>query len=113
MFAKLNFKVEGRGPQKNDSWRINLTIFTTISQIVYAEDYIEDCRNGGKNSDAILLSAGIEKELRGTHLAALEVQKELLVMEGRGDLKASIDLKYAQACSIELARKNLHRRHKK
>ena len=116
MFANLNFKVEGRGPQRKDPWLTNPTIFTTISQIVYAEDYIENCRNSGGSRgtcDAILLSAGIERELRGTHRAALEVQRKLLEMKGWGDLKAHIDSKYAQACSTELAGKNIPRRHKK
>lgn len=113
MYANLNFNVEGPGPQKKDSWLMNPTIFTTISQIVYAEDYIENCRNGGGTGDVILLSAGIEKKLRGTHRAALEVQRKILEMNEWGDLKAHVDLKYAQACSTELAGKDIKRRHKK
>lgn len=103
LFAKLNFKVEGRGPQKKDSWLLNPTIFTTINQIIYAEEYIEGCSkeswNGGSTSNAILLSAIIEKELRGVHPVALEVQSRLLEMEGWGDMKALLALKYTQAYS--------------
>lgn len=106
MFAKLNFKVEGRGPHKKGSWQKNLTVFTTLSQIIYAEDYIENCskegRNDGKTSDAILLSAGIEKELRGAHPEVREVERKILEMEGWDDLKALVDVKYAQACSTTL-----------
>ncbi len=113
MFTKLNFKVEGRGPHKNGPWLKNPTIFTTMSQIVYAEDYIERCSkeswNGGRTSDAILLSAGIEKELRGAHPAVREVESKILEMEGWGDLKALIDLKYAQASSTELTGKKIER----
>ena len=109
MFAKLNFKVEGRGPHKKDLWLKNPTIFTTMSQIVYAEDYIEDCRNGGRTSDAILLSAGIEKELRGAHPAVREVESKILEMEGWDDLKALVDLKYAQASGTELTGNKIER----
>ena len=114
MFAKLNFKVEGRGPQKKDRWLLNPTIFTTINQIIYAEEYIEGCSkeswNGsGRTSDAILLSAVIEKELQGVHPVALEVQSKLLEMEGWGDMKALLALKYAQACSTQLTTKKIER----
>ena len=113
MFAKLNFKVEGRGPHKKDPWLKNPTIFTTMNQIIYAEDYIGGCGrgsgNGGETSDAILLSAGIEKELRGAHPAVREVERKILEMEGGGDLKALIDLKYAQAFSTDLTGKEIER----
>lgn len=113
MFAKLNFKVEGRGPHKKNPWLNNPTIFSTMSQIIYAEDYIEGCskesRIGGRTSDAILLSAGIEKELRGAHPVVREVESKILEMEGWDDLKALIGLKYAQACSIALTGKKTGR----
>lgn len=114
MFAKLNFKVEGRGPQKKDRWLLNPTIFTTINQIIYAEEYIESCSkeswNDGRASNAILLSAVIEKELQGVHPVALEVQSKLLEMEGWGDMKALLALKYAQACSTQLTANKIERR---
>lgn len=102
MFGKLNFKVEGRGPQKNYSWLRNPTIFTNMNAIAYAEEYLEDCRKedrvGGKRSDQILLSAGIEKQLRSQYSAVREVERKILEMEGWDDMKALIDLKYPQAC---------------
>ena len=113
MFAKLNFKVEGRGPQKKDPWLLNPTIFTTINQIIYAEKYIEGCSkeswDGDRASNAILLSAVIEKQLRGVHPVALEVQSKLLEMEGWGDMKALLALKYAQACRTQLTTKKIER----
>ena len=116
IFATLNFKVEGRGPHKKDPWLRNPTIFTTMSQIIYAEEYIEGCskgsRDGGRNSHLSLLSAGIEKELRGAHPAVREVERKILEMEGWDDLKALIDLKYAQVCSTALAEKKFQSPHK-
>ena len=102
MFQKLNFKVESRGPQINYSWRRNPTIFSTMNAIVYAEEYLEDCRkesrDGGRIPNPILLSAGIEKQFRSRYPAVREVERKILEMEGWEDMKALIDLKYPQAC---------------
>lgn len=104
MFGKFNFKVEGRGPQKNGLWLRNPTIFSTISAIAYAEEYLEECRKesmgGDRVTDPILLSAGIEKQFRSQYPAAVQdVERKILELEGWDDMKALIDLKYAQACS--------------
>lgn len=106
MFSNLNFKVEDRGPHKNDSWQNNPTIFTTLSQIVYAQEYLEGCSkeiwNGSITSDATFLSVGIEKQLRAEHPLVREVISKFIEMEGWRDLKALVDKRYAQALNIRL-----------
>ena len=105
MFGIFNFKVEGRGPQKNGPWLRNPTIFSTINAIAYTEEYLEDCRkesmvgDGDRITDQILLSAGIEKQSRSQYPATVrDVERKILELEGWDDMKALIDLKYAQAC---------------
>lgn len=103
MFGIFNFKVEGRGPQKNGLWLRNPTIFSTINAIAYAEEYLEDCRKESMGhdriTDQILLSDGIEKQFRSQYSATVrDVERKILELEGWDDMKALIDLKYAQAC---------------
>lgn len=117
MFGIFNFKVEGRGPQKNGPWLRNPTIFSTINAIAYAEEYLEDCRKesmgGDRITDQILLSAGIEKQLRSQYPATVrDVERKILELEGWDDMKALIDLKYAQACGTAPIAKDHNSREK-
>lgn len=107
MFAKLNFKVEGRAPPIGDPLQRNATIFSTMQEIVYVEEHLEQCRKecrkdskarpAGKTSEPGSLSAGIEKHLQGQYKEVRDVQKKLLELEGWYDLKTILDERYAQA----------------
>lgn len=99
MFGYLNFKVEGRLPQPNDSLYRNPTTFGTIQEIVYVEDYLEQCRKDGEASQApgrSPLSSGIEKQTRGQSKRARDIQRKLLELNGFHSLESFLDKKYAE-----------------
>lgn len=103
MFAALNFKVEGREPQPNDSLHRNPTTFGTIQEIVYIEDYLEQCRKEGEaNPDGKatgsgpLLSISIEKQTQGQSKRARDIQRKLLELNGFHNLESSLLKKYAE-----------------
>lgn len=102
MFAELNFKVEGREPQPNDSLHRNPTTFGTIQEIVYVEDYLEQCRKDGEASpddkapEPGPLSSGIEKQTQGQSKRARDIQRKLLELNGFHNVASSLDKKYAE-----------------
>lgn len=102
MFAELNFKVEGREPQPNDSLHRNPTTFGTIQEIVYVEDYLEQCRKDGEASpngkapEPSPLFSGIEKQTQGQSKRARDIQRKLLELNGFHSLESSLDKKYAE-----------------
>lgn len=102
MFADLNFKVEGREPQPNDSLHRNPTTFGTIQEIVYVEDYLEQCRKDGEASplgkapESGPLSSGIEKQTQGQSQRARDIQRKLLELNGFYSLEISLDKQYAE-----------------
>lgn len=101
IFADLNFKVEGRKPQRNDASHRNPTIFGTIQEIVYIEDYLEQCRKDGEASpdskapELGPLSSGIEKQTQGQSERARDMQRKLLELYGFHSIKSWLDKKYA------------------
>ncbi|MCJ1345182.1 hypothetical protein MMC31_003388 [Peltigera leucophlebia] len=92
MYARLNFKVEERGPHPDDPLLRNPTIFSTMQEILYAVEYLEQCRQEfkedsnhrptRKTSYSGPLSAGIEKQYKSQYEAVRDLQRKVLELGG-------------------------------
>lgn len=92
MYARLNFKVEERGPHPDDPLHRNPTIFNTMQEILYVEKYLEQCRREFReDSDhrstrqtcySGPLSAGIEKQRNSQYEVVRDLQRKLLELGG-------------------------------
>lgn len=92
MYARLNFKVEERGPYPNDPLHRNPTIFSTMQEILYSKNYLDQCRQGfkkngnhrpiRKTSYSGPLSAGIEKQRKSQYEVVRDLQMKVLELGG-------------------------------